>query len=451
MRRAAGRKIIFCIDRILDKIRIMCEDLKREAAAAAPRAGDSDPSPSSSNAAVAGADDLLLDMALRLSLHESEREQVRRVAAAQQEAPSTTGDGRRGSDDDDELSLVLEISKRTARGGDNILPNEDILRARRGNEEEDGADPEVAMALELSRRELTVASSSRAQQQCRSESVAPDGALSDISNHFHPISYAEEKFQQGQPPLLATSAAAATSTKSVSESILMLAEALEQKSGQSSSSSASSAGSVHPKDEADRPGAIVCEEQDLPSHWRAAAPSSGLMNSPPPPLPHFLECIPEDSYVDDDEVRAAVVSSEIEGAVARRRRPNNAVVPPGYLPGSGASPVPPSAQQVGCQQLPKNDSSRRRPRSDTMPWIDVNDGWSGETRPRKVAACVLCESRPVTHVLVPCGHPCLCDRCASSNGEGKDGGLLASTGGICPVAGCEFSSVMRFFGTVVED
>ncbi|KAL3905733.1 MAG: hypothetical protein SGILL_009557 [Bacillariaceae sp.] len=68
---------------------------------------------------------------------------------------------------------------------------------------------------------------------------------------------------------------------------------------------------------------------------------------------------------------------------------------------------------------------------------------SSET-PSKVKECVVCLERPVTHILVPCGHPCLCEVCATSQG-------LSRLRSKCPECRQGFHQAVRFYGKIVED
>jgi len=72
-------------------------------------------------------------------------------------------------------------------------------------------------------------------------------------------------------------------------------------------------------------------------------------------------------------------------------------------------------------------------------WIS-SDSVSGqqETIP---LMCVVCLEQPVSHVFVPCGHPCLCSNCAVK---------ISWCGKRCPVARCKIGSVMKIYGTIVE-
>ena len=56
-----------------------------------------------------------------------------------------------------------------------------------------------------------------------------------------------------------------------------------------------------------------------------------------------------------------------------------------------------------------------------------------------VAMCCICFEKEVKYVLVPCGHPCLCEDCASM-------GLKE-----CPICRSCSARPMRFYGTLIED
>jgi len=58
--------------------------------------------------------------------------------------------------------------------------------------------------------------------------------------------------------------------------------------------------------------------------------------------------------------------------------------------------------------------------------------------------CVICWDRPVSYILIPCGHPCLCDVCATNKSIEK---LKRK----CPQCRGQIKRVNRFYGRVVED
>ena len=51
--------------------------------------------------------------------------------------------------------------------------------------------------------------------------------------------------------------------------------------------------------------------------------------------------------------------------------------------------------------------------------------------------CVVCWERPADHVLVPCGHLCLCDRCPERLGAELDWQ--------CPIGKCDVHAAMRVY------
>ena len=59
-------------------------------------------------------------------------------------------------------------------------------------------------------------------------------------------------------------------------------------------------------------------------------------------------------------------------------------------------------------------------------------------------ACVVCMDRDVTHILSPCGHPCLCHVCSSDES-------ISQMKWRCPECRSEIQSVMKIFGRVVID
>mmetsp|Transcript_24247 Transcript_24247/g.69730 ORF Transcript_24247/g.69730 Transcript_24247/m.69730 type:complete len:559 (-) Transcript_24247:47-1723(-) len=126
-------------------------------------------------------------------------------------------------------------------------------------------------------------------------------------------------------------------------------------------------------------------------------------------------------------------------------------------PQSGAAHPPPRKSIVSSgvggtdsaagDQVPKTKSSSSSGLTDSAsrntPHVPVAYE-NNETRTRKVAMCVVCKTKKVTHILVPCGHPCLCENCA-------DYGELEAMDWHCPVGRCKIERVMRFFGTLVEE
>jgi hypothetical protein len=64
--------------------------------------------------------------------------------------------------------------------------------------------------------------------------------------------------------------------------------------------------------------------------------------------------------------------------------------------------------------------------------------------PSATKQCVVCLERPVSHVLVPCGHPCLCQICSTKQG-------LAKLGRKCPECRQAIQTTIVLYGRVVND
>jgi len=55
--------------------------------------------------------------------------------------------------------------------------------------------------------------------------------------------------------------------------------------------------------------------------------------------------------------------------------------------------------------------------------------------------CVLCLYEPVSHILYPCGHPCLCEECARDH--------IDTLNNVCPVGRCKFHDAIRVYGKII--
>lgn len=62
----------------------------------------------------------------------------------------------------------------------------------------------------------------------------------------------------------------------------------------------------------------------------------------------------------------------------------------------------------------------------------------------KTKLCVVCLSHPVNRILLPCGHPCLCQLCSTEQGLNK---LRRK----CPECRTPIREAANFYGRVVED
>jgi len=82
---------------------------------------------------------------------------------------------------------------------------------------------------------------------------------------------------------------------------------------------------------------------------------------------------------------------------------------------------PAMGQQMQCQQHPPKADSDQTQVQDAQSWEESD-------------VCAICMDKPKTHVLAPCGHLCVCERC-----------VLAVVNGPCPIcrANCISSIDMR--------
>jgi hypothetical protein len=62
----------------------------------------------------------------------------------------------------------------------------------------------------------------------------------------------------------------------------------------------------------------------------------------------------------------------------------------------------------------------------------------------KTKQCVVCLEKDVTMVLIPCGHPCLCESCASPS-------IMNRIKWKCPECRTEIHQVIKFFGRIASE
>jgi hypothetical protein len=88
--------------------------------------------------------------------------------------------------------------------------------------------------------------------------------------------------------------------------------------------------------------------------------------------------------------------------------------------------------------------SRPSPQPATVAACRAPAGESETISSQDTKMCVVCLSRPVSYILIPCGHPCLCKVCSTSQ-------ALARMHRKCPECRQRVASVTRFYGRVVND
>ena len=69
---------------------------------------------------------------------------------------------------------------------------------------------------------------------------------------------------------------------------------------------------------------------------------------------------------------------------------------------------------------------------------------SSSTRASKIKECVICMVRPSQRIMIPCGHPCLCDSCCTD-------ATLKRLRRKCPECRQTISQTAKFYGKIVDD
>ena len=146
----------------------------------------------------------------------------------------------------------------------------------------------------------------------------------------------------------------------------------------------------------------------------------------PPPV-----CLTE---IEDEDLPSAALGAPRNNLISSAVGAETAAAADGKVPGT----VDHQLKEKSSSSSGLTDSASRN-----SPRVRVTDQ-NNEIRTRKIAMCVVCKTKKVTHILVPCGHPCLCKDCA-------DYGELEAMDWHCPVGRCKIERVMRFFGTLVEE
>ena len=146
----------------------------------------------------------------------------------------------------------------------------------------------------------------------------------------------------------------------------------------------------------------------------------------PPPV-----CLTE---IEDEDLQSAAHGAPGNNLISSAVGAETAATADGRVPDT----VDHQLKEKSSSSSALTDSASRN-----SPHVRVADQ-NNEIRTRKIAMCVVCKTKKVTHILVPCGHPCLCEDCA-------DYGELEAMDWHCPVGRCKIERVMRFFGTLVEE
>jgi serine/threonine protein kinase len=114
---------------------------------------------------------------------------------------------------------------------------------------------------------------------------------------------------------------------------------------------------------------------------------------------------------------------------------------PAATPPAASTPAPAPSSASTKKAIPKPPAPKVKPvAANNKP--TASTGTTGS--PSKVKECVICMEREVTHILIPCGHPCLCEICSTTQGLHR----LKSK---CPECRNKFREAIRFYGKVVEE
>ena len=156
---------------------------------------------------------------------------------------------------------------------------------------------------------------------------------------------------------------------------------------------------------------------------------------------NFLQVYPE--YLVTYNVNLATSRRRI-----RARRPETS---PAALLRRDERPSTSTASSVARQPVTSTGRGLDPPDSQptvakTPPPAQASPATPGSTAstPSKAKDCVVCLERPVQFLLVPCGHPCLCEICATKQG-------LSRLSHRCPECRSSIREAVRFYGKIVED
>ncbi|CAB9513158.1 calmodulin-dependent protein kinase type II subunit delta [Seminavis robusta] len=125
---------------------------------------------------------------------------------------------------------------------------------------------------------------------------------------------------------------------------------------------------------------------------------------------------------------------------ARRVSTNQAPVPAAAEPSSSGRASQPLA--AGSARIAKPSASA--PRMVSPPARPPLASPVAKSSHSASKLCVICMERDVTMILIPCGHPCLCEACGSKK-------VLKKMKKKCPECRKHIDQVVRMYGRVVED
>ena len=115
---------------------------------------------------------------------------------------------------------------------------------------------------------------------------------------------------------------------------------------------------------------------------------------------------------------------------------------------SRSSPRVLNGRSIGRNNRPSNDRSSHFPSRNTITSVSnremIATTRSDKKEKTKTKECVICYERNVSMVLIPCGHPCLCESCSSTSTMNKIKWK-------CPECRAGVHQVAKFFGRIAVD
>ncbi|KAL7562570.1 hypothetical protein ACA910_015447 [Epithemia clementina (nom. ined.)] len=107
-----------------------------------------------------------------------------------------------------------------------------------------------------------------------------------------------------------------------------------------------------------------------------------------------------------------------------------------------------SMQQHAASSLDGRRSDRQSSHTFLRQSLSINkvvsSASSSKSSSTSTKLCIICWENPVSRILIPCGHPCLCENCSTVKN-------LKKLRHKCPECRTIFREAVKFFGKVVED
>ena len=130
------------------------------------------------------------------------------------------------------------------------------------------------------------------------------------------------------------------------------------------------------------------------------------------------------------------------------RRPCRSAERPAAAPRIRRRPTVHASHQMRANAQSTHSNSTRQPSLQapqvSTPTASVAASSLQQSTPPNTKMCVVCWERPSCFILLPCGHPCLCEVCSTKQG-------LKKLKKKCPECRGAITQAARFYGRIVED